>query len=676
MRPRERQSGPRHRLLGLQAGLLLWALVVLARLFWLQVLDHRSLTLRADEQQQRTVSVRAHRGGIFDRNLTPMALSLPVESLFANPRHVTDAAAEAARLAPILGVDRVSLRHSLDSRRGFVWVARQVTAAQAQAVAALRLGGIHAQPASRRFYPMGDLAASVLGYVGVDGHGLGGLEYSFDRLLHGHNGRALEEVDARGQSYSQIEQPPREGGNLVLTIDQNIQYIAQQELDRRVAEEHALRGIAVVQNPATGAILALAQSPSFNPGDYQDTPASRLGDSAISDPYEPGSVFKLVTLSAALEQGLITPTELINCDMGAIRVGGRIIHDHAPFGIITVTDILKHSSDVGAIKIGMKLGDQAFYHYERAFGFGHTTGVRLPGESAGILRPPSRWSALSLAAMSMGQEIAVTPLQEIAMVSTLADGGVYHAPRLELGTFEGVPPATPPVYDPPPGRRIVSAYVANEMKQMMAQVVLGGTGRKAQLNGYTAAGKTGTAQKADPRTHRYSKTNYVASFVGFAPINNPAVTILVVIDSPHNGSYEGGDVSAPVFKAIAERVLPYLGVPHDIPPSVTPPSPPGIAAADAHEESAPLDAVPVTLAAPPAAAPAAAAPGQVVFNYSARQLVRVPDFRGQPVRAVSTWCERMGLDLSLQGDGVAQAQSLAPGASVARGTAITVRFMP
>lgn len=652
--------------------MVLWALVVLARLFWLQVLDHHQLDLRARQQQQRTVDVRAHRGAIYDRNLTPLAMSLPVRSLYASPRQVKHPGVEARALAPLLGLDAADLRRSLGSHHGFVWVARQVTDAQAHAVAVLHLPGIFSQPASRRFYPEGDLAASVLGYVGVDGHGLGGLEYSFDRLLHGHNGRALEEVDAHGQSYSQVEQPPREGGNLILTIDQNIQYIAQQELDQQVKAEHALRGMVVVQNPQTGAILALANSPSFNPSDYQSTPAARLGDSAISDPYEPGSVFKLVTISAALQQGLVTPTELINCQMGAIRLGGITIHDHAPFGIITVTDILKHSSDVGAIEIGLKLGPQMFYRYIRAYGFGQLTGVRLPGESPGILRPPARWSAVSIGAISMGQEIAVTPLQEVSMVSALADGGVYHAPRLVLGTFHGALPAHAPAYQPPPGHRVVSAFVANEVKQMMAQVVLGGTGRKAQLDGYTVAGKTGTAQKADPRTHRYSKNNYVASFVGFSPINSPAVTILVVIDSPHHGSYEGGDVSAPVFKRIAERVLPYLGVPHDVPPS---PVPPMHVARQAAPRAAPQPHR--SIAAAPAPVRPAETPANmaVVLDYhGGNAAVRVPDFRGRSLRSVSAACQRLGLALTLQGDGVARAQSLAPGTRVAPGSSIAVRF--
>ncbi len=665
----ERQSTPRYRLLSLQAGLTLWALLVVARLFWLQVVDHAWLARRAQLQQQRTVTVEAQRGAIYDRHLTPLAMSLPVQSLFANPRQVGDAGAAARALAPILGLDRSELARTLRERRGFVWIARQVTADQAQAVAALHLAGVFAQPDTRRFYPKGQLAASVLGYVGMDGHGLGGIEHSFDPVLHGRNGRAVLEVDAHGQSYSQVERPPVEGKNLVLSLDQNIQFIAQQALDRAVAAHHALRGVAVVEDPHNGQILALANSPSFDPNDFENAPAAALGDAAVSDPYEPGSVFKLVTLSAALQQHLITPEEMINCQMGSIFLGGRIIHDHAKFGVMSVSDILRHSSDVGAIKIGLKLGDDEFYHYIRAYGFGAPTGVMLPGESRGIVWPVARWTPMSIGAVSMGQEVAVTPLQVIAMISTLADGGVYHQPRVVLGEFSGAAQAV--VEAGAPGRRVVSERVANEMKQMMAQVVLAGTAQQAQLNGYTAAGKTGTAQKVDPGTHLYSARDYVASFGGFAPINDPAVTILVVLDSPRDG-HEGGAVAGPVFKEIAERVLPYLGVPHDI-PVVAEPAPVHIAAADAQEESQEVAELPLAAPAQPAAGPAVP-PAMVVLRYGAGAGVVVPDFSGESVRAVSAACARLGLDLALQGSGVARAQAPAAGTRLAAGGRVMVRF--
>jgi len=671
-------KAPRYRLLSLQVALTVWAVLVVARLFWIQVLDHQQLAERALDQQEETIIVPAQRGTIYDRNLTPLAMSLPVESLFAMVPQVAHPAGEAAALARVLDLDGKSasdLRRRISPPHHFAWVARQVTANDAAAVRALHLPGIYGQPATRRFYPKGRLAGSLLGFVGLDGHGLAGIEHAFDSTIAGQDGRAVLEVDAHRQSYSQVEQPPQEGANLVLTIDQNIQFIAQQELDRQVAATHALRGTVVIENPHTGEILALADSPSFNPDDYRNTPPSRLGDPAVTTPYEPGSVFKLVTISAALQQGLVTPEEMIDCQMGSIRLGGRIIHDHAAFGVISVSDILRHSSDVGAIKIGLKLGDDEFYHYIREYGFGQLTGVRLPGESRGLVRPPSRWQPMSIGAISMGQEVSATPLQLIAMVSTLANGGVYHAPRVVIDQFRGAGLADPPAFTAAPGRRVVSAVVANEMKQMMAQVVLAGTAQQAQLNGYTAGGKTGTAQKANPGEHGYSKTDYIASFVGFTPLNDPAIVVLVELDSPRGG-HEGGAVAGPVFKRIAERVLPYLGVPHDVPVAA-----PTTAVRGASKKPAAAPApVSATVSAPPlpvASRPAepALAPGMVVIDYGSHG-VTMPDFTGETVREVSAASAKLGLDLTLQGTGVARAQSPAAGARVAPGAAVAVRFTP
>ncbi|MGH9417899.1 MAG: penicillin-binding protein [Terriglobales bacterium] len=694
-----------HRLAGLALLLVVWALVVLGRLYWLQVREHGWLAARARAQQQHTVELTSLRGTVYDRNLTPLAMTLPVESLYADPHQVADAAREAARLAPVVGVAEPVLARRLGSDHSFVWVARQLNANAFKLAEALQLPGIYSQPAARRFYPNGELAASVLGYVGLDGHGLAGIEYSLDSALHGRAGRAREEVDGRRKSYHQVEQPPQEGRDVVLTLDENIQYIAQQALDQEVTASHARSGVAVVEDPRTGEILALVNSPTFNPDRYQQAPAAERDDAAVSDPYEPGSVFKLVTVSAALQQGLVTPDEIIDCQMGSIRVGGRLIHDHAPFGKITVTEIIQHSSDVGAIKIGLKLGDQELYHYIRAYGFGARTGLRLPGESRGIVRPPAQWTPMSIGAVSMGQEVAVTPVQVVSLISTLADGGIYHAPRIVLGEMSGSAPEAPPAPALEPGRRVVSATVANEMKQMMAEVVLAGTAQQARLNGYTAAGKTGTAQMVDPGTHRYSTRDYVASFGGFAPINDPAVAILVVLNSPRGG-HEGGQVAGPVFKAIAEQVLPYLGVPHDVPvdtspspryiagagPSAAPPpspcpkgtSPacasswgpdlpqPGARATVGAVNPTATPAMPAASAGPDAAAAVPA--GSVVLDYG--RSIAVPDFRGQSLRQVAATCARLGLEVSLQGDGVARSQVPAPGSRLGPGGRVTVQFQP
>lgn len=668
-------SSPR-RIWLLEGALLAWVAVVLVRLFCLQVVDYGGLERRAQRQQSRTLVLDAPRGVIYDRNFHPLAMSLDVDSVFAVPSQLANEAAAARALARALHLDERDLAGRLAAARNFCWVARKITAEQSRRVHALHLRGVYFEKESARFYPKGQLAAQVLGYVGMDDKGLGGLELEFDRQLRGTPGRELVQVDARGDAYNQVERPGTAGENLVLTLDQNIEFIAQQELDRAVAQTHAIRGTAIVEDPSTGGILAIADSPTFNPNDYRTTPQAEMTDAAVSDVYEPGSVFKLVTLSAALDQHLATPNEMVNCQEGAIVVGGRVIHDHARYGMLSVTDILAHSSDVGAIKLGLRLGDQRFYDYIRAYGFGRPTGIALPGESWGLARPPSRWTKMSIGAISMGQEIAVTPMQIIAMVSTLADGGIYHAPRIVLDKFRGARPKPDELTlaSAAEGRRVVSAETAAEMKAMMAAVVLEGTGRQARLDGYTDGGKTGTAQKVDPGGHGYSKNHYVVSFAGLAPLGAPAVTILVALDSPVR-AYAGEEVAAPVFRAIAERVLPYLGVPRDVP------APPGVEVAAATGAAAGAGAGPAFAAASAAvmaANAAAASPSAstatntVVLDYDGG--IKLPDFTGQSVRKVASRLEELGLDPDLEGDGAALRQTPPPGAAVAPGTAVTVWF--
>ena len=681
------------RLRVLQAGLILWVVAILVRLFVLQIVDYSWLKHRAERQQSHTVELSAQRGVIYDRNLHPMAMSLSVDSIFAVPSEIDDVPETAQRLGPVLGLDAQDLEHRLNSTRGFVWVARKVTATQEAAVKSLGMRGIYFQPESKRFYPKGELAANVVGYVGMDGNGLAGIERSYDDEIRGHNGKALIEVDARHHVYDQFQTEPETGKSVVLTVDQNIQYIVQQELDAQVEAMHALRGMAIVENPSTGEILALANSPTFNPNQYSKSPVQLLGDPVVTDVYEPGSVFKLVTLAAGLQEGLTNPNEVIDCGMGKIEVGGRIIHDHARFGDITLTEILQHSSDVGSIKIGLRLGDERFYKYIRAFGFGQRTGIELPGESSGLVRPPNRWTPVSIGAVSMGQEVAVTPVQIIAMVSALADGGIYHAPHIVVGTYDDNSGADAPQFHPSPGRRIVSAEVADEMKGMMEQVVLAGTGQHTQLNGYSSAGKTGTAQKADAGGRGYSAHDVIASFAGYAPADHPAIAMLVVIDSPR-GLHDGGVVAGPAWKRMADRILPYLGIPHDLPLTVPAPSmaqerlrepnlPPhaddesfsmaaqGLLGAD---QALPRDAVVINGQQLAQAPPVTALNQQQAVIVQYQGGIEVPNFAGMPVRAVSALCEKLGLDPVLMGRGVARQQAPVPGTRVTPGARVVVRF--
>ena len=371
-------------------------------------------------------------------------------------------------------------------------------------------------------------------------------------------------VDARRQWFSDVEKQPEPGESLVLTIDKNIQYIAEKELDQAIHDTQAIAGTVIVENPHTGEILALANRPTFNPNLRKEITPNALTNRAVSYVYEPGSTFKLVTISAALEEKLTNPNEVFDCQMGSIVYNGMRIRDSRPHGLLPVWGVLAESSDVGAIKIALRLGEDRFYKYIRAFGFGQQTGIELPGETRGLTKPVSRWSKVSIAAISMGQEIGISPLQLAGLISTFANDGVWVAPRIVAGKVE--PNGTPQTvaFHPGASRRVISSYTAAEMRSMMQKVVLEGTGRKAILEGYTSAGKTGTAQKVDPATGAYSKTKYIGSFAGFAPLNNPQIVVAVILDSAL-GLHQGGQVSAPVFRRVAQQVLEYLHTPHDLP---------------------------------------------------------------------------------------------------------------
>src|SRR5438067_10145025 len=551
MNAKNPDPSPQRRLLTLAGLLALWLFLICARLIQLQIFQYGDYVARAARQQQRSVEVAAQRGVIYDRNRRELAMSIAVDSIFAVPSEIPDPATTASLLGRILGIDSRELLTRLQSSRAFCWISRKVDPEAAGRVRALNLKGIYFQKEAKRFYPKRELAAQVLGYVGMDDEGLAGLERSYDAGLRGKPGRMLISLDARRKWLGRVERQPEPGANLVLTIDEKIQYIVERELEAAMQQTRALAGTVIVQDPKTGEILALANRPTFNPNALGKFGAAALKDRAVSDVYEPGSTFKIVTLAAALEEKLTRPEEVVDCQMGAIEIAGHRIHDHKPYGDLTVAQVLANSSDVGAIKIALRLGEERFDHYIRAFGFGRQTGIELPGETRGITKPASRWSKTSIAAISMGQEIGVSPLQLVSMIPTIANDGVYVPSRIVMGATAPRSTAQIVAFHPVEGKRVISAMTAAQMKRMMEGVVLGGTGKKAILNGYSSAGKTGTAQKIDPATGRYSKSHYIASFSGFAPVNNPAVSVLVVLDSPV-GLHEGGQVSAPVFSRVAQ----------------------------------------------------------------------------------------------------------------------------
>jgi cell division protein FtsI (penicillin-binding protein 3) len=752
---------------------LIWVCAIAGRLFWLQIVRHQDFVERAAKQQERTFEVAPRRGILYDRNLNELAMTVLVDSVYADPSEIADKPAAARALSAIVHTDpedsltsRDAILDRINAGRNFAWIARRVTPLVSAAVKALDLKGIYFQKEFERFYPDNQLAAQALGYVGADDDGLGGLEEKFDGELHGRSGLMNAAVDARRKVLGSSERDPEPGRNLMLTIDENIQYMAERALDHAMQKTQALSGTVVVQDVHTGQILALAIRPTFNPNQFRHTNPALLRDHAVSDVYEPGSTFKLVTYAAAMDAKVATPDDMIDCQGGQINLYGRIIHDDKSdrgIGTVSVATALARSSDVGVIKVALKLGPDRLYNYIRAFGFGQRTGIELPGETRGLLRPIKHWQPASIGYVAIGQEEAVTPIQLVSMVSTIANGGTYLPPHILVPAQDVSPvpnPNSTPAQEPPlppigtnsrtpqvkqisdvlhpspfklnedlpnplPSgtHRVISELAAAEMRKMMEGVVLYGTGKPAQLDGYSSAGKTGTAQKIDPVTHLYSTTMHIASFVGFAPVNNPVISVAVVIDSP-KGAYYGTEVSAPVFAEIAQEVLEYLGVPHDIDlrpettasaketpvtededtnqdedmqalyqaandlPSDDPlRNPP--AASSAAKAPAPLaqtdSIVPVSrlgakLVSPPSTSASSAAPTSTSpppttnsIVIADRKQLRVPALIGFSMREVVEQAASAGLQVDITGDGIARQQAPDAGTMVPAGTRIVVR---
>jgi cell division protein FtsI (penicillin-binding protein 3) len=670
--------------LALAAVFAAWMLLILARLYYLQIIEYVRWLGRAEGQQQRVIELAPHRGTIFDRDMRPLAMSLPVNSIFAVPSQIADPHTVANILAPVLGLESRDLEGRFAAFRNFCWVKRKVSTAEAASVKALNVKGIYFQKEAKRFYPMGNLAASVLGYVGMDDRGLAGVEYTLNSEIEGQPGHALVLEDARRQTFGSRDEPGEPGMNVVLTLDSSIQYIAQSVLNAYVAKWRAKGGVAIVENPSNGAILAMASNPTFDPNDYAKTPTQDRINRAVAWIYEPGSTFKSVTISSAIQEGVARPTDLINCQTGAIRLGGRTIHDdrevipHDRAGDLTLSQVLAYSSDVGAVKMALRLGEDRFYRGILNFGFGAKTGIGLPSEEQGLLMPPDRWSGVSIGEIAIGQGIGITPIQLIQAYSAIANGGMLIQPRIVQAVFyKDIQPPVPLQQE----RRIVSLRTAARVRQMLEGVVAFGTGRAAQLNGYSAAGKTGTAQKIDPNG-RYSHVHYVGSFVGFAPARQPAIAVSVAIDTPV-GKYYGADVAAPAWKQITQQTLNYLGVPHDEP--VTAPKAPATEMAERRPLNVgrpdPDPAGGLQTSGAPASKPKPtwsrdpstneAQPFMVLDDGPS---VTVPDFLGLDQRRVAKECQAMGLGVAMSGSGLAVHQYPAAGARAPEGSQVQVLF--
>lgn len=683
--PRFRPDASPRRALFVAAFIVLWMFAISARLVYLQVSRHDKLVERAKQQQQDAIETMPDRGQVLDRHGRELARSLDTDSVFLAAdefKDVGNASGEiertAAGLSTVLGKSKQvwidQLKDSAAKGQRFLWVARRLSPEAGKQIESLNLTGIHIRKEPKRFYPNGSLAAHVLGFVGLDNIGLGGIEQVYNKKISGESGKLFLQKDSTGRTYESFEIPASAGQTVVLTIDEQVQYRAEEALATAVEKSHAKSGTAVVLDPRTGEILALANVPTFDPNNITASSSEARRNPALENPYEPGSTFKIVAFSAALEKGLAHPDDKIDCQMGAITVAGRVVHDHHPFGTLTITEALEKSSNVAAIKLGLRVGDESMYDYMTRFGFGSRTGVELPGETPGLLRPVKSWQPSSIGSIAMGQEVGVTPLQMAGAFATLANNGVRIAPHLvsEIRTASG----SITYRAEPEHRKVISETTATALRGMLEGVTLNGTAKLAQLDGYTAAGKTGTAQKIDPRTKSYSKTKHVASFAGFAPVGNPAVVIVVVIDEPA-GAYHGGDVAAPVFRVIAEQILPDLGVA----PDTDFESPAELIAQNMPREL--VSEVKVndkiekqqqredTL---PRVATRDRRGGDVIYAAATNNAILMPDLQGHSVRDVARACSQLGLQVEARGEGRVTRQTPSAGAEIQPGQTVYVEF--
>ena len=624
----------------------LWVAGIEAKLVYLQVFDRADLAARAERQQERTPPSPARRGDILDRRGRVLATSVDADTIYAVPTEIDHAVDAARKICDALrdcdAKDRQSIADKLGQKRAFAYVKRQVAPDQAERVAALNLDGIGFIKESKRFYPNKELAAHLLGWVGIDNTGLSGLEHTYDPQIRGKAGTILVHTDARHKAFSRSERPPTTGSSIELTIDENLQHIAERELHAGVLENRAAGGTVIIMNPHTGEILAMANEPTFNPNAFRDFDDDDRRNRAVQDLYEPGSTFKVVTASAAIEEKLMPIDTIIDVSGGQIRIDkGRIVHDTHDYHALSFTDVIVKSSNVGAIKIGFKLGKERLGEYVARYGFGHTVSPDFPGESPGIVWRQDKWTDSALASVSMGYQVGVTPIQMLAAVASVANGGQYVEPRVVRAVYKD---NRRYAVQPKIVRRTISADTAATMTEIMEGVVERGTAKAAQIPGYTIAGKTGTAAKLV--NGHYSASDWNASFVGFLPSRDPAVAIIVVTDSPHTKGHTGGVVSAPVFKKVAEATLRYLGIGPTINPSV----PVLIARHDESEGHSPTSSD--------------GGSGPVVSLVADGPPGTVPDLRGMSARDAVHTLVKLGMNARMSGDGFVVSQLPAAGSPI------------
>ncbi|MFQ5896941.1 MAG: penicillin-binding transpeptidase domain-containing protein [Candidatus Methylomirabilia bacterium] len=648
----ESSIGPsRSRVLVLATVLACAFLGLLIRLVALQIFQHDELSRLAEAQRSKTIALRPKRGPIVDRNGRPLGVSVTTESLYAHPARIEDPARLAQLLAPLLGESARAIAKRLATDRPFIWVKRKLPPSVARSLRGLVEPGLGLVQDSLRLYPNRGLAAHVLGFVGVDDHGLEGVELAWDHHLAGRPGLALVERDARGREVSgrlSVLKPSVRGRGVQLTLDSTIQYLAEREIDLVWRRTKAKVAMAVMVEPRTGELLAVAIRPTFNPNSFVKARPAEWRNRAITDPFEPGSIFKVVLAAAALEEGVVRPGDLVYAEQGAITVANTVIHDWKRYGWLTFSEVLQRSSNVGAVKVGVALGGERFSRYIGKFGFGSLSGLGLPGESRGRVWSLSRWSKLSLAALSIGHEISVTPLQMVMAFAAVANGGELLQPQVvrTLLDADGLPLG---VFEPRVIRRVVSPATSRALTRILTRVVREGTGQNAAIRGYDVAGKTGTAQKLDPVTRRYSRKPGVLSFVGFAPAEEPRVAMLVLVDEPANARW-GSEVAAPIFSAIGRATLEYLNVP-------------------------PRDTAPVQIVR--------SLPAGLVIPVSRAESgtwnaewPRMPSLVGKPLRLALAALAAYEMQVEIHGGGVVVAQKPAAGVRIERGMRCRLDLAP
>ncbi len=652
---REKWARIRIIMIGTVFGLLF--MNVVGRAFYLQILQHEILEKKADKQHLHRVELTPARGSILDRNGTTLAESIHMDSCYAEPRRIKDVNGTAGALAPMLGIPKSELVAKLSVKKSFTWVARWLAPEVAIRVKNMKLPGIGFAPESKRFYPNMEIAAHVVGFTGRDPSGLEGIELKYDSTILGNTGYMITERDALGRNIAIMNTVIKDsspGKSVILTLDKTIQFIVEKELAKAVTDSKAKAGMALVMESDTGKILAMANYPTFNPNAYARYSLAELRNHVVADSFEPGSTFKVFTIAAAIDSATVKATDIYNCENGVYRIAGRTIHDDHPHSRITVSEIIKYSSNIGAAKIGFKMGEGKLTSYLRNFGFGQRTGIDLPGEATGILK--KHLYAIDLATTSFGQGVSLSAIQLTTALSAIANGGNLMKPYIVEQILDDSGTVVQK-FEPQIVRRVMSPEASQTVIKMMETVTgEGGTGTKAALEGFRVAGKTGTAQKVDPVTHTYSAKR-IGSFVGFIPADKPKLTIAVIIDEPQGIKY-GGVVAAPAFRGIAQNSLAYLKIQSN---------------------------QPLTAKVKPGETKVAAAPTDLSLSDDALdddgeeipvEGEVMPNFHGMSMRRVLQVMEKRGINIRLIGSGRAAEQSPPPGGKIRGVGEVWIKFTP